>query len=274
MIDYREKYLKYKKKYLNLNLNGGKKKQKTKNKKQQKKTTHLSNYETPHELLKNKLQKLTLQLQEFSEEDINKILSRVHIEVIEEISVENLQDKLEKELEFQKNLAVELPDFSKGEISVEKKNIITTNMIINIFNSQPPQCISVKTDLEKRITKFIFNRGDMCCIDETPKSKVIKAIFKEYKKTFESEEHSYEYLNWIYNDISSLIPTTLCHYNLKNEKVDQEGLKIKKYIDEILNIGINDKDETVLINKLTNVLKQLPLFYLLGLLGFHITTNM
>ena len=33
-----------------------------------------------------------------------------------------------------------------------------------------------------------------------------------------------EYLNWLYNDITSLIPTKLCEYN-QSEKVDDDGGK-------------------------------------------------
>ena len=168
---------------------------------------------------------------------------------MEEMSIEELQDRL------------------------EKTNNITTNLLINIFNSQPPPCINVKkTALENRITEFICKRGDVCCLDELPKSKVIKALFKTYKKTFEHEEQPHEYLNWLYNDITSLIPTKLCEYN-QSEKVDEVGSKIAHDMNKILDIDINEKDEKVLINKLTNLLKQLPLFYLLGLLGKHITIN-
>lgn len=267
MIDYKKKYIKYKNKYLN--LNGGKKIKKSKTKKikkaNKKQTEELSTPEelsipeelstaeellTPQELLKNKLSKLSVNLPNFSDEDINTILNHPHFGVIEEMSIEELQDKL------------------------GKTNNITPELLINIFNSQPPPCISVKkTTLEKRITEFICKRGDVCCLDELPKSKVIKALFKTYKKTFENETPPHEYLNWLYNDITGLIPTKLCNYN-QSEKVVTIGNKIAEDINKILDIDNNEKDETVLINKLTNLLKQLPLFYLLGLLGYHITTNM
>ena len=270
MIDYKKKYIKYKKKYLN--LNGGKKIKKSKIKKSKIKKSkikkikkvvgqldelstpeELSSSEellTPQELLTNKLSKLSVNLPNFSDEDINIILNHPHFGVIEEMSIEELQDRL------------------------GKTNNITPELLINIFNSQPPPCISVKkTTLEKRITEFICKRGDVCCLDDLPKNKVIKALFKTYKKTFENETPSHEYLNWLYNDITGLIPTKLCHYN-QSEKVVTIGNKIAEDINKILDIDNNEKDETVLINKLTNLLKQLPLFYLLGLLGYHITINM
>ena len=114
---------------------------------------------------------------------------------------------------------------------------------------------SKKTNIKKQISNYIFKKGDICCEEDFERDKIIDNIFKIYKDLF-----SKNYLDWLDNDIYIFVGYLI---DLTKTK-DKEGLKIWKYLKTKMPTIKNKKNDE---KNIKNLLKSLPLFYLLSLLG-------
>jgi hypothetical protein len=114
--------------------------------------------------------------------------------------------------------------------------------------------------LKKRIHTYIAKKGNVCCEDDLNRDIIIEQIFDVYLKiaTFYSEKEYY--LSFVTNDLVKFIGYLV---QLKNMN-DKEGIKTWKYLSKLT----KNVDEKGGKEKLINVLKSIPLYILLSLLGY------
>ena len=92
------------------------------------------------------------------------------------------------------------------------------------------------------------------------KKKAIKVLYEKYQETFGEE-----YLDWLNNNIALLIQKKIC---LSDKKEDKEGIEIEKILDDrMLQNKKVDKE------KLTALLHELPLYFILTIIGAEIVTK-
>ena len=109
--------------------------------------------------------------------------------------------------------------------------------------------------LKKRINHYILTHEDICCEKEMDRKVMIEQLFALYEKIAEFYNEKDNYLDYIDNDISTLIGYEV---DLKNNK-DIEGLKLWKEISKRTSKGNK--------LKIMKLLNDVPLYFLLSFLG-------
>ena len=111
-----------------------------------------------------------------------------------------------------------------------------------------------KKTLKRRIHTYISKKTDICCEADIDRSIAIDQIFEKYKKSSGAE-----YLNNINNDVVKFIGY---YVNLKKDK-DKEGMRLWNTIDQhSFDNGVVTEQKVVVL------LNEVPLYYLLSLLGY------
>ena len=240
MIDYKKKYLKYKKKYLK--IYGGEPAEKI-----SKLTEQSKSLEKP---AKKKLKSPQLPAQPAPQTALPPPAGPGYSTP----SSLDLPDSLKKSLLRPRRLP------PKCELKNTSKSLL--DIILNFFS------LNKNVDIGRKLTDFIARKGDICCLDELniEKEKAIKVLYEKYQESFGEE-----YLNWLNNNIMLLIPKKICNYNANgkvNEEEDEEGIEIEKILDDrMLQNKKVDKE------KLTALLNELPLYFILTIIGSEIVTR-
>uniref|UniRef100_A0A6C0HRS5 Uncharacterized protein n=1 Tax=viral metagenome TaxID=1070528 RepID=A0A6C0HRS5_9ZZZZ len=112
--------------------------------------------------------------------------------------------------------------------------------------------------LKSRLLKQIGEK-DICCEENVNRDVIIELIIENYKKIadFYNYENKEEYLNFIDNDLVGFIG-----YKVDLDKTDPVG---KNLWDDV-SIELGDKQVELI--KVKNVLKEVPLSFLLAFLGY------
>ena len=116
--------------------------------------------------------------------------------------------------------------------------------------------------LKKRIHKYICKTKDICCEEDIDRNTAIEQVFTLYSAVA-SETGDYptkdEYLSFIDNDLTKLLGYTIT----MEKNNDKEGLKLKNEIDTVMY-----KTKKIDTTKIREVLHNVPLYYLLSLIGW------
>jgi len=124
-----------------------------------------------------------------------------------------------------------------------------------MYSKKHKHKIGSKT-LKRRITSYIYKKGDICCESDFKRENIISDIFSLYKKNAEQLNEKDNYLDHIANDIVIFIG-----YRIDLEKnKDREGLQLWDMIDKYTSSPIEK-------TKLAKMLNSMPLYYLLAFLG-------
>lgn len=117
----------------------------------------------------------------------------------------------------------------------------------------------VKT-LKARVHKYISNKQDVCCESDIDRTIVIHQLIDKYKRitVFFGEPES-EYLAYLNNDLLVMIG-----YKVDLEKAkDKEGVQVWNRLDKRMYVNKKlNKAKTI------DLLKEIPLYFLLSLLGY------
>ena len=165
------------------------------------------------------------------------------------------------DLIFKKALLRPQRPLPKCELKNTSKSLL--DIILNFFS------LNKNVDIGRKLTDFIARKGDICCLDERniEKEKAIKVLYQLYYESYDEGEE----LNWLINNIILLIPKKLCYYNANgkaNKEEDEEGIEIEKILDDkVLKNNKVDKD------KFTALLNELPLYFILTIIGSEIVTR-
>ena len=115
-----------------------------------------------------------------------------------------------------------------------------------------------ETILKNKILKYI-SKKDICCIENIDKKVIIEKILLNYKKIGIMYNEENDYLSYLNNDIVVFIG-----YKIDLEKnKDIEGVKLWNTLDRKMY-----KNKKLNLVKIKLLLNELPLFYLLSLLGY------
>ena len=115
-----------------------------------------------------------------------------------------------------------------------------------------------ETILKNKILKYI-SKKDICCIENIDKKVIIEKILLNYKKIGIMYNEENDYLSYLNNDIVVFIG-----YKIDLEKnKDIEGVKLWNTLDRKMY-----KNKKLNLAKIKLLLNELPLFYLLSLLGY------
>jgi hypothetical protein len=113
--------------------------------------------------------------------------------------------------------------------------------------------------LKNKIHKYICKKKDICCEGDLDKKIIIDQIIEKYKKIWNKMNGPEEYLDWINNDILIFIGYEV---DMKHKK-DIEGTKLAHEMDKLMK-----NKNTVTIDKITQLLMDVPLYFLLSFLGY------
>ena len=113
--------------------------------------------------------------------------------------------------------------------------------------------------LRKKINEYILKKSDICCEEDLERNVVIDKIYKNYEKVAEMWGEKDDYLSYIVNDIPKFI----------GYKIDLEKVKDKKGV-RLWNTLYNStvKNKVAKKDLITKTLNELPLYYLLAILGY------
>ena len=113
--------------------------------------------------------------------------------------------------------------------------------------------------LKRKINDYILNKSDICCEEDLERNVVIEKIYKNYEKVADFFGEKDDYLSYVVNDIPKLIG-----YKIDLEKVnDKEGIRLhNKLYNSTVKNKVPKKD------RITKTLSELPLYYLLAILGY------
>jgi len=115
-----------------------------------------------------------------------------------------------------------------------------------------------KKTLKNKINKYICRKTDICCEDDIDRNVVIENIFMLYREIAEFMYEKDEYLAHINNDLIKFIG-----YKIDMERDgEREGVRLWSEVDRKMYVNKN-LDET----KIRELLKEVPLYYLLAFLG-------
>jgi len=115
-----------------------------------------------------------------------------------------------------------------------------------------------ETILKNKILKYI-SKKDICCNENIDKKIIIEKILSNYKKIGAIFNEEYDYLSYLNNDIVVFIGYKI---NLERNK-NIEGVQLWNTLDRKMY-----KDKKLNLVKIKVLLNELPLFYLLSLLGY------
>jgi hypothetical protein len=118
--------------------------------------------------------------------------------------------------------------------------------------------------LKKTMTNYILKKGDVCCEKDIDRKKVIEDIFSIYEEIAEFMFEKELYLEYVQNDILVFIG-----YRIELEKGNnKEGVMLWDGLSRL-----TMTDNTLDKNKITRLLKNVPLYYLLSFLGYATYKN-
>ncbi len=113
--------------------------------------------------------------------------------------------------------------------------------------------------LRKKINEYILKKSDICCEEDLERNEVIDKIYKNYEKVAEAWGEKDDYLSYIVNDIPKFIG-----YKIDLEKVkDKQGLRLWNTL-----YNSTVKNKVAKKDLITKTLNELPLYYLLAILGY------
>jgi hypothetical protein len=113
--------------------------------------------------------------------------------------------------------------------------------------------------LRKKINEYILKKSDICCEEDLERNEVIDKIYKNYEKVAEMWGEKDDYLSYIVNDIPKFIG-----YKIDLEKVkDKQGLRLWNTL-----YNSTVKNKVAKKDLITKTLNELPLYYLLAILGY------
>jgi len=111
--------------------------------------------------------------------------------------------------------------------------------------------------LKRRLIKYLHKK-DICCETDYDRNVIIQQIIEIYKKSCKEMGEPDEYLNWMTNDLLILV-------GYKSDMIkanDLDGVKLWEKLDRKMM-----KDNKADMNKVVEVLKKVPLYFLLSFLG-------
>ena len=116
--------------------------------------------------------------------------------------------------------------------------------------------------LKKRIHNYICKTKDICCEEDIDRNTAIEQVFTLYN-AITSETVNYatkdEYLSFIDNDLGKLLGYTIT----MEKNNDKEGVKLQNEINTVIY-----KTKKIDAIKIREVLHNVPLYYLLSLIGW------
>lgn len=113
--------------------------------------------------------------------------------------------------------------------------------------------------LRKKINEYILKKSDICCEEDLERNVVIDKIYKNYEKVAEMWGEKDDYLSYIVNDIPKFIG-----YKIDLEKVkDKQGVRLWNTL-----YNSTVKNKVAKKDLITKTLNELPLYYLLAILGY------
>ena len=113
--------------------------------------------------------------------------------------------------------------------------------------------------LRKKINEYILKKSDICCEEDLERNVVIDKIYKNYEKVAEMWGEKDDYLSYIVNDIPKFIG-----YKIDLEKVkDKQGARLWNTL-----YNSTVKNKVAKKDLITKTLNELPLYYLLAILGY------
>ena len=113
--------------------------------------------------------------------------------------------------------------------------------------------------LSKKINNYLLTKNDICCEDDIDRNTVIDKIFKNYEKVAELMDEKYDYLSYVANDI----PIFIGYKNDLKKVKDNQGVRLWNTLYNSTLINKVAKKE-----RITKTLNELPLYYLLAILGY------
>jgi len=146
---------------------------------------------------------------------------------------------------------------SNRDLAMEK----IENLYKRVTNYSLPKIYSSPKTLKNKINKYICKKQDIYGENDIDRDLAIKEIVKLYKniaKFYEKNEDYY--LDYINNDILLFIGYKVF---LEQEK-DTEGVQLMDEMDKKM-FNENNKID---LDKITILLKEVPLYYLLSFLGY------
>lgn len=113
--------------------------------------------------------------------------------------------------------------------------------------------------LRKKINEYILKKSDICCEEDLERNVVIDKIYKNYEKVAEMWGEKDDYLSYIVNDIPKFIG-----YKIDLNKVkDKQGVRLWNTL-----YNSTVKNKVAKKDLITKTLNELPLYYLLAILGY------
>ena len=113
--------------------------------------------------------------------------------------------------------------------------------------------------LRKKINEYILKKSDICCEEDLERNVVIDKIYKNYEKVAEMWGEKDDYLSYIVNDIPKFIG-----YKIDLNKVkDKQGVLLWNTL-----YNSTVKNKVAKKDLITKTLNELPLYYLLAILGY------
>ena len=115
--------------------------------------------------------------------------------------------------------------------------------------------------LKKRIHKYLCKNIDICCEEDIDRNRAIEQIFTLYNIIPNEmyDAHPDEPLGFINNDLPKLLGYTIT----MEKNNDKEGIKLKNELDNTMY-----KNKKLDKTKITELLHNVPLYYLLSLIGY------
>jgi hypothetical protein len=115
--------------------------------------------------------------------------------------------------------------------------------------------------LKKKIHKYVCKNIDICCEADIDRNFAIEQIFTLYNIIPNEmyDAHPEEPLGFINNDLSKFIGYTIT----MEKNNDKEGIKLQKELDNAMY-----KNKKLDKTKITELLHNVPLYYLLSLIGY------
>jgi hypothetical protein len=119
----------------------------------------------------------------------------------------------------------------------------------------------ISKTLKKRIHKYLCKNIDICCEEDIDRNRAIEQIFTLYNIIPNEmyDAHPDEPLGFINNDLPKLLGYTIT----MEKNNDKEGIKLKNELDNTMY-----KNKKLDKTKITELLHNVPLYYLLSLIGY------
>jgi hypothetical protein len=133
--------------------------------------------------------------------------------------------------------------------------IITNRMML----STRKRVIKRNNSIKQSIHSYISNKGDVCCETDFDRDKLITQIEEKYKEI--AKVLGGPYLDYLHNDI----PILIGYFIDLTEANDSDGMQLWQELDKLTSNA--DKKKAPNAGKIRALLREVPLYYLLSLLG-------